>query len=258
MDIARGRSPFPPRSSPCFFLPVRPFAFVAVCGTPARRRRELSDNHDGILAAVLRERQHEPLRRTTGSSRTCSCRPAAIDDKHLAGPAPAEFNGKEPQMRALVPAILVAAGLVMSAPAQAQSVKHIQSDRPGGIADGVWVGDTLYLSGQLPSPNKPADRAAGTPAVWGNATEQADSAFKKIEELLKQQGLGLGDIVMMRVYMVAGPDGKLDFQGMNAAYNKYFGTTTQPNKPARSTVQVAALVTPGALMEVEVQAARHK
>ena len=51
---------------------------------------------------------------------------------------------------------------------------------------------------------------------------------------------------------------KLDFQGMNAAYNKYFGTADQPNKPARSTVQVAALVTPGALMEIEVQAVRGK
>jgi enamine deaminase RidA (YjgF/YER057c/UK114 family) len=140
----------------------------------------------------------------------------------------------------------------------AQTVKHLQTSTPGGIANGVWVGDTLYLSGQLPSPNKPADRAAGTPAVWGNATEQADSALKKIQDLLKEQGLGMSDVVMMRVYMVAGADGKLDFQGMNAAYNKYFGTTEQPNKPARSTVQVAALVTPGALMEIEVQAARHK
>ena len=31
----------------------------------------------------------------------------------------------------------------------------------------LWLnraGDTLYVSGQLPSPSKPADRAAGTPA----------------------------------------------------------------------------------------------
>ena len=91
-----------------------------------------------------------------------------------------------------------------------------------------------------------------------NTTEQADSAFQKIQTLLKVQGLGMGDVVMMRVYMVAGTDGKLDFAGMNAAYNKYFGTTDQPNKPARSTVQVAALVTPGALLEIEVQAARNK
>ena len=161
-------------------------------------------------------------------------------------------------MRAVILGMLAAATLAVAVPASAQSVKHLQNSNPGGIANGVWVGDTLYLSGQLPSPNKPADRASNTPAVWGNTTEQADSAFKKVQDLLKEQGLGMGDVVMMRVYMVAGPDGKLDFQGMNAAYNKYFGTSDQPNKPARTTVQVAALVTQGALLEVEVQAARNK
>ena len=161
-------------------------------------------------------------------------------------------------MRAVILGMLAAATLAVAAPASAQSVKHLQNSNPGGIANGVWVGDTLYLSGQLPSPSKPADRASNTPAVWGNTTEQADSAFKKVQDLLKEQGLGMGDVVMMRVYMVAGPDGKLDFQGMNAAYNKYFGTSDQPNKPARTTVQVAALVTQGALLEVEVQAARNK
>jgi enamine deaminase RidA (YjgF/YER057c/UK114 family) len=45
---------------------------------------------------------------------------------------------------------------------------------------------------------------------------------------------------------------------MNAAYAKYFGTSAQPNKPARSTFQVAALVAAGALVEIEVQAARAK
>ena len=70
----------------------------------------------------------------------------------------------------------------------------------------------------------------------------------------------MGDIVMMRVYMAADPamEGKLDFAGMNAAYAKFFGTSEQPNKPARSTVQVAALVAAGALVEIEVQAARGK
>jgi enamine deaminase RidA (YjgF/YER057c/UK114 family) len=65
---------------------------------------------------------------------------------------------------------------------------------------------------------------------------------------------------MMRVYMVADPatGNKLDFAGMNAAYNKFFGTATQANKPARTTVQVAALVNAGPLLEIEVQAARGK
>jgi enamine deaminase RidA (YjgF/YER057c/UK114 family) len=161
-------------------------------------------------------------------------------------------------MRNTVFAIITVVTVAATVPMSAQSVKHVQNPRPGGIADGVWVGDTLYLSGQTGSPTKPADRATNTPAVWGNTTEQAESAFTKIQDLLKQQGLGMGDVVMMRVYMVAAPDGKLDFAGMNAAYNKFFGTTEQPNKPARTTVQVAALVTQGALLEVEVQAARNK
>jgi len=142
-------------------------------------------------------------------------------------------------------------------PAAAQSVKHIQT-KEAGIASAVWVGDMLYVSGQLPSPITPADRAKGTPAVYGNTQAQAENTFTKIQNLLKEQGLGLGDVVMMRVYMASDPsmDNKLDFAGMNAAYAKFFGTPDQPNKPARSTVQVAALVAAGAFLEVEVQAAR--
>jgi enamine deaminase RidA (YjgF/YER057c/UK114 family) len=154
-------------------------------------------------------------------------------------------------------ALLVAAGCC--APAAAQSVKHIQT-KEAGIASAVWVGDMLYVSGQLPSPMTPADRAKGRPAVYGNTQAQAENAFGKIQNLLKEQGLDLGDVVMMRVYMAADPamDNKLDFAGMNAAYARFFGTPEQPNKPARSTVQVAALVAAGALLEVEVQAARNK
>jgi len=154
-------------------------------------------------------------------------------------------------------ALLLAAG--SWTPAAAQFVKHIQTEGPG-IASGVWVGDTLYLSGQLPTPTTPADREKGTPAVYGNTQAQSESTFLKIQNLLKAQGLGMGDIVMMRVYMTSDPamEGKLDFAGMNAAYAKFFGTPQQPNKPARSTVQVAALVAAGAFVEIEVQAARNK
>ena len=141
--------------------------------------------------------------------------------------------------------------------AAAQSVRRIQT-KESGIASAVWVGDMLYVSGQLPTPITPADRSKGTPAVYGNTQAQAESVFGKVEKVLKDQGLRLGDVVMMRVYMAADPamDNKLDFAGMNAAYAKFFGTEGQPNKPARTTVQVAALVSAGALLEVEVQAAR--
>ena len=152
--------------------------------------------------------------------------------------------------------VLVAVGC--AGPAAAQSVKHIQTPE-AGIASGVWVDDMLYLSGQLPTPMTPADREKGTPAVYGNTQAQSESVFAKIQGLLKAQGLDMNNVVMMRVYMTADPaTSKLDFAGMNAAYAKFFGTAGQPNKPARSTVQVAALVAAGAVVEIEVQAVRGK
>jgi enamine deaminase RidA (YjgF/YER057c/UK114 family) len=161
------------------------------------------------------------------------------------------------QIKTYLAALVVAAAC--STPAAAQTVTHIQSEG-SGIASAVWVGNMLYVSGQLPTPITPADREKGTPAVYGNTQAQAENTFVKIQNLLKAQGLGLGDVVMMRVYMTADPamGNKLDFAGMNVAYAKFFGTPEQPNKPARSTVQVAALVAAGALLEVEVQAARSK
>jgi enamine deaminase RidA (YjgF/YER057c/UK114 family) len=167
---------------------------------------------------------------------------------------------KDVEMRIRIVGFTLVALWLASSPSFAQSVKHIQPSTPGGIATAVWAGDMLYVSGQLPSPQTPADSAAGKPAVWGNTQAQAENAFGKIETILKEQGLTMADVVMMRVYMVADPamGNKLDFAGMNAAYNKHFGTVTQPNKPARSTVQVAALVNPGPLLEIEVQAARNK
>lgn len=154
--------------------------------------------------------------------------------------------------------VLIAA--VWAAPADAQAVvKRLQTDG-ARIASGVWVGDMFYLSGQLPTPVTPADSAKGTPAVYGNTQAQSESVFLKIQNALKEQGLGMGDVVMMRVYLAADPatGGKFDAAGMNAAFSTFFGTPEQPNKPARSTFGVAALVAAGALVEIEVQAVRSK
>src|SRR4051812_42771894 len=156
----------------------------------------------------------------------------------------------------LIASTIVVAGAVVPATAQ---VKHIQAAGAGGIASAVWAGDTLYVSGQLPTPTTPGDREKGTAPVYGNTEVQAENVFSKIQGVLKEQGLGRGDTVMMRVYMAADPkDGKADTAGMNAAYAKFFGTADQPNKPARATVVVAALVAQGASLEVEAQAVRGK
>jgi enamine deaminase RidA (YjgF/YER057c/UK114 family) len=139
------------------------------------------------------------------------------------------------------------------------SVKHIQPGN-GAIAQAVWVGDTLYVSGQTASPVTPADAAKGTPAVYGDTKAQSMSVFSKIDSRLKEQGLTMGDVVMMHVFLVgdAAMGNKLDLAGMNAAFTQFFGTKDQPNKPARTTVQVAALGSPTALVEIEVIAARSK
>ena len=62
---------------------------------------------------------------------------------------------------------------------------------------------------------------------------------------------------MMRVLLVGDPalDGQMDFAGMMEGYRQYFATEAQPNKPARITSQVAGLVAPGMMVEIEVQAA---
>jgi enamine deaminase RidA (YjgF/YER057c/UK114 family) len=155
--------------------------------------------------------------------------------------------------------LVAAALLAVASFAQSQvTVKHIQTDT-AAIATGVWAGDTYYLSGQLASPVTPADAAKGTPADYGDTKTQAASVFAKIQAALQTQGLDMKDVVKMTVFL--GPDpktGKLDFAGMQSEYVKYFGTKDQPNKPARSAFQVAALAAPWALLEIEVIAVKSK
>jgi enamine deaminase RidA (YjgF/YER057c/UK114 family) len=115
----------------------------------------------------------------------------------------------------------------------------------------------FYVSGQTP-PALNADAPKGTPPEFGDTKTQTLGIMKKIQDILKAQGLTMGDVVMMRVYLAGDPakGGKMDFAGMMESYNPFFGTADQPNKPARVTVQVASLVAPGMLAEIEVQAAK--
>jgi enamine deaminase RidA (YjgF/YER057c/UK114 family) len=155
--------------------------------------------------------------------------------------------------------LAITAVMVTASPASAQTVRRIQPAN-AAIATAVWAGDTLYVSGQLPNPTTPADAAKGTAAVYGDTRAQTDSVLRKIETILKDQGLSMGDVVKMNVYLAGDPakGNTMDFAGMMASYTQFFGTPAQPNKPARSTVQVAALVATGALVEIDVVAARSK
>jgi enamine deaminase RidA (YjgF/YER057c/UK114 family) len=132
------------------------------------------------------------------------------------------------------------------------------NDFPISLAVTVPAGfDTVYVSGALPAVvNKDAPK--GSVESFGDMETQTVSVLTAIKGTLAQLGLGMGDVVKMTVFMVADPakDNKLNFPGMMAGYTKFFGTADQPNKPARSAVQVAALVAPGALLEVEVIAVK--
>jgi enamine deaminase RidA (YjgF/YER057c/UK114 family) len=117
--------------------------------------------------------------------------------------------------------------------------------------------DTVYLAGLLPSVvnlNAPKDSAA----AYGDAETQTTTILTRIKALLGKFGFDMGDIVKMNIYMVGDPakGNAMDFAGMMTAYRRYFGTQEQPNKPVRTTVQVAALTRPGALLEIEVIAAK--
>jgi enamine deaminase RidA (YjgF/YER057c/UK114 family) len=122
----------------------------------------------------------------------------------------------------------------------------------------VPAGKTLYFhSGMTPAPADPK-ATPGTPEYWGDTQTQTLSVFGRIKESLDKLGLDFGDVVAMTVYLVGDPakGGRMDFDGMMAAYTQWFGTKDQPNLPARSTVQVAGLVAPGMLVEIEIQLAR--
>ena len=128
------------------------------------------------------------------------------------------------------------------------------------IAQAVEVSaDTtlVYHSGTLPSPANP-DAEQGSREYWGDTEAQSNSVFEKMSASLENLGLDFGDVVKMTVFLVGDPemDGRMDFGGFMKAYSKHFGTAAQPNKPARSAIQIAALARPDVFVEVEVVLAR--
>ncbi len=99
----------------------------------------------------------------------------------------------------------------------------------------------VFLSGQValdPESNEP---------VHGDVEEQTHQVMRNIGRVLDDLGLGYDDIVKTTVYL----DDIGDFPSVNGVYEVYLSES----RPARSTVEVAAL--PGGfLVEIEVIAAR--
>jgi len=119
------------------------------------------------------------------------------------------------------------------------------------LSAAVWSGDTLYVSGRLDSDMK----------SHADSTSQTVSLLKDVQTFLESQKLTLGDVVMMHVYLGgdSAKDGKMDFAVMIAGYSQFFGARDQPNKPARTTVQVVLPAgARGGLIEIDFVAVRPK
>ncbi|HEX8263019.1 MAG TPA: RidA family protein [Allosphingosinicella sp.] len=154
----------------------------------------------------------------------------------------------------------VAIGLLAASAGEAKDVRRLgAAESPILSSAEVPAGSRLvWVSGTVPDPVDPA-APAGSVQRYGDTAAQTRSVLRKIEAQLRQHGMGLGDIVMMRVFLVAPPgQARMDFAGMMTAYREFFGTAAQPNKPARSTLQALGLVDPGWLVEIEATAARPK
>lgn len=163
--------------------------------------------------------------------------------------------------------VLVSLGLQVGLPmdqVMAESDAPIRYPIPGAdfpIAQAVEIppGNSLvYVSGQVPTLINPeADRASIE--AWGDTRVQTTNVLVRIQEILERLELTMGDVVKMQVFLVGDPtlEGRMDFRGFMQAYSEFFGTDEQPNLPARSVMEVAALVNPGWLVEIEVVAVRR-
>lgn len=159
---------------------------------------------------------------------------------------------------------LLAIGGTLAAPAAAQdavapdSVHYYGLGPRSLLAGGVVIPAdraVVWTSGTVPPVfNERAE--AGTRERYGDTKIQAAGTLRRIEEQLQGLGLSLRDVVYIRAYLVADPQtGSIDTQGWNEAYAEFFGTASNPTRPARSTVGVAALVNPDWLIEIEAFAA---
>lgn len=107
----------------------------------------------------------------------------------------------------------------------------------GPYSQAVRTGNLLFCSGQIP-----VNPATGTIDAAG-FEGQVRQVLENIRGLLDSQGLGFDRVVKSTVFLTD----MADFPVLNPLYAAAFGS----HKPARSTIQVAALPL-GSLVEIEV------
>jgi|SaaInlV_150m_DNA_5_1039734.scaffolds.fasta_scaffold34097_1 enamine deaminase RidA (YjgF/YER057c/UK114 family) len=151
----------------------------------------------------------------------------------------------------IVISMVVAIVAALSVAAIANAAEIVRTGEGRNFYNNIMIpagAETLYLSGSGAS-----QQADGT---WGDMRQQTIDTFSSFQETLESQGWSLEDIVQVRVFAVAGADGELDFAGFNSGYQEFFGSDINAMKPVRSFVQIAGLVVPGWLLEIEIRAAR--
>jgi len=141
--------------------------------------------------------------------------------------------------------LVLALGVVLLAgqSSHAQEHKAINLSPAKGLpfSDGVLAGNTLYIAGQ-----EGLDES-GKLATGGIGPE-TKAALDSIEKVLKAAGFELKDVVSVTVYLAD----IHDFAEMNTVYK----SVVPDPKPARATVQVAALVN-GARIEIAAIAVKR-
>lgn len=107
----------------------------------------------------------------------------------------------------------------------------------GPYAQGIVANGFLFTAGQVPLD------PATMKLVEGDIAAQTHRVFDNLEAILAGAGATLGGVVKATVYLMD----MGDFAKMNEVYAARFGT----HRPARSTVQVAALPA-GARLEIDL------
>jgi 2-iminobutanoate/2-iminopropanoate deaminase len=118
--------------------------------------------------------------------------------------------------------VLLSFGITMSM-AQDSTPKPIAPYTPA-----VMVNGTLYLSGQIPRVPESGD------LIKGDIKKATEQCMKNLGVLLKQNGLGFEDLVMVNIYMT-----NMDnYKAINEAYAPFF---KNQKFPARAAMQVVRL-----------------
>jgi enamine deaminase RidA (YjgF/YER057c/UK114 family) len=111
-----------------------------------------------------------------------------------------------------------------------------------GYSRAIVVGDACHVSGTT-------DAGPGGPSLNpDDAAAQARAAWAIVERALTEAGFSLGDIVRTRMYVVS----IADAPAVAAVHGEIFGDI----RPASTLVQVAGLMEPSLLVEVEADARR--